>query len=397
MDISKRKKGAYIVVSLLLVGVVFGVGYLYGKSTVVCKVCKPETLNFSLFWDAYNKLQTNFISPETITDEKIMYGAIAGMTKSTGDPYTEFFDPEQAKMFKQDLLGSFDGIGVEIGIKKGQLTVVAPLNGTPGERAGLKSGDQIIKIDDKPSSEMSVDEAVRLIRGRKGTQVILSIFRDGWNDTEEFKITRDTIKVDAMDWEIIEDDIAHIRLHQFDQLLSNDFNQAAYSILQGPAEKIILDVRNNPGGYLDVAQEIAGWFLKPGQVVTIEDFGKGKEQQIFKAQGNGILADYPVVVLMNKGSASASEILAGALRDNRKVTLVGEKSFGKGSVQEVVGLQDNASFVKITIAKWLTPKGHSISEVGLDPDVKVEISDQDIEDNKDPQLQKAIEIVTGLR
>lgn len=402
---SKQNIFRYLILAVLLVAV-FGVGYVSGKNQIVCKACKPETIDFSLFWDAYNKLQGHFVNPEKISDQKVIYGSIAGMTKSLGDPYTEFFDPEQAKSFKQDLLGSFEGIGVEVGIKKGQLTIVAPLRGTPGEMAGLKSGDQIIKIDNKSASDMSVDEAVSIIRGKKGTQVTLTIFRDGWTEAKDIKITRGIIKVDSMDWELLastgevggeEGDIAYIRLHQFNQSLLADFKTASFSILKSPAKKIILDLRDNPGGYLDVAQEISGWFLKNGQIVTIEDFGKNKDQQQFKAEGNAAFVNYPTVVLINKGSASASEILAGALRDNRNIKLIGEKSFGKGSVQEVLTLQDNVSFVKITIAKWLTPKGQSISEVGLEPDVKIEASDDDIASKKDPQLQKAIEIIKGLK
>jgi carboxyl-terminal processing protease len=246
-----------------------------------------------------------------------------------GDPYTDFFDPKQAKSFRQDLLGSFDGIGVEIGIKKDQLTVIAPLKGTPGERAGLKAGDQIIKIDGKSASGMSTEEAVTLIRGRSQTAVTLTIFREGWSKAQDIKIIRETIKVHPVEWELKNGDVAYINIHQFDQALSNDFKKVTSEILASPAKKIILDLRNNPGGYLEVSQDVAGWFLKSGQVVTIEDFGKGKPQQEYKAEGNGALADYSMVVLINNGSASASEILAGALRDNRKVKLIGEKSFGK--------------------------------------------------------------------
>ena len=190
--------------------------------------------------------------------------------------------------------------------------------------------------------------------------------------------------------------IAYIQIFQFDESLSGNFKNEVYQILQSPAKKIILDLRNNPGGYLETAQEIAGYFLKKGQTVIIEDFGKGKEQKIYMSQGDGELVNYPIVVLINQGSASASEILAGTLRDNRNIKLIGEKSFGKGSVQEVVDLW-GGSFLKITIAKWLTPKGNSISEVGLDPDIKVEITDEDIEFDKDPQLDKALEIIEDLK
>jgi carboxyl-terminal processing protease len=354
-------------------------------------------VDFSLFWDAYNKLHQNFVNPDAIVDKKIVYGAIAGMAKSTGDPYTAFFDPQEAKVFEEDLAGSFDGIGIEVAVKKDQLTVVSPLKGTPSYNARIKSGDVIVKINGKNASDISTDQAVNMIRGKKGTDVTLTIFREGFKELKDFKITRDTIKINSIDWELKNEDVAVIHIHQFDQTLSADFKKAAFEIIKSPAKKIVLDVRDNPGGYLEVCQDIAGWFLQHGQLVTIEDFGKDKEKQEYRTQGNASFAKYPVVMLINKGSASASEILAGALRDNRGVTLIGEKSFGKGSVQEVLPLRDGLSLIKITIAKWLTPKGNSISEVGLSPDVAIPKTDADAQANKDPQLDKALEIVGGLK
>ncbi len=392
-----KKKVLYYATGILLLFVVFSAGFFTGKAQVACQVCKPETVDFSLFWDAYNKLQENFIDPKKIDDQKIIYGAISGMAKSLGDPYTDFFDPKQANAFKQDLSGAFDGIGVEIGIKKEQLIVIAPLKGTPGDKAGLKAGDQILQINKKSTFDISVDEAVNTIRGKKGTKVTLTIFREGWTDTKDIEIIRDTIKINSVEWELKEGNVAYIRISHFDQSLSFDFKKAAREILQGPAKKIVLDLRNNPGGYLEVGQEITGWFIKNGEIVTIEDFGAGKEKKQYLAEGNAALIDYPIVALINKGSASAAEILAGALRDNRGVQLIGEKSFGKGSVQEVITLQDGASFLKVTIAKWLTPKGTSISEVGLTPDVKVEAAGSDAKPGEDPQLQKALEIIKGLQ
>lgn len=382
---------------IVLVAGVFVGGIFVGKAQVVCKVCKPETVDFSLFWDAYDTLHQNFISPEKINDQSVIYGAISGMTQSLQDPYTAFFDPKHAKLFQEDLAGSFDGIGMEVAIKKDQLTVVAPLKGTPSDIAGIKPGDQIIKINGESTQDISTEEAVNLIRGKKGTSVTLTIFREGWRDTKDFTITRDTIKIPSIEWELKDGNVAYLHMYQFDQTLSSDFKKTAFEILKSPAKKIVLDLRNNPGGYLQVAQEIAGWFLTQGQVVVVEDFGKGKEKQVYKAEGNGNFANYPMVVLINKGSASASEILAGALRDNRNIKLIGEKSFGKGSVQEVIELQDGASFLKVTIAKWLTPKGSFISEVGLTPDIKVELTDDDIASKKDPQLQKALEIIKALQ
>lgn len=390
------KKIIYPVVLAICFVAVFTLGAWTGVTKIAYYVPQPGTIDFSLFWDAYNKLQQNFIDPSKITDQKIIYGAIQGMTNSLGDPYTDFFNPNQAQRFQQDLSGSFDGIGVEIGIKKDMLTVIAPLKGTPGEKAGLKSGDIIVEIEGKDTSNMTTDEAVSLIRGDKGTSVTLNIFREGWSSVKDIKIVRDTITVPDMKWSLKDDNVAYIQIFQFNNTLPSDFKTVALQILQSPAQKIILDLRDNPGGYLDVAQEIAGWFLKKGQTVTIEDFGKGKTQQTYKADGNSELANYPIVILINQGSASASEILSGALRDNRRVQLIGVKSFGKGSVQEVINLRDG-SFLKVTVAKWLTPKGNSISEVGLEPDIKIDITDKDVQQQKDPQLDKALEIVNNLK
>jgi len=375
---------------------VFGLGIWVGVAKIAYHVPQPGTIDFSLFWDAYNKLQQNFINPDKIDDQKVIYGAIKGMAETLGDPYTDFFDPEQAKRFQQDLSGSFEGIGVEVGLKKGLLTVIAPLDGTPGQKAGLKPGDIILKIKDKDTSSMTTEEAVSLIRGPKGTSVTLTVIRDTWDKSKDITITRDTIKIESMKWNLIEPDIAYIKINQFNESVSSDFKKAVIEISANPAKKIILDLRDDPGGYLEVAQDVAGWFLNNGQTVTIEDYGKNREQQIYKAEGTGIFTNYPMVVLINEGSASASEILAGALRDNRGIKLIGDKSFGKGSVQRVVDLKGGA-FLKITVAKWLTPKGNSISDVGLDPDVKISITEQDAELQKDPQMNKALEIIKKLK
>ena len=244
---------------------------------------------------------------------------------------------------------------------------------------------------------MTADEAVSLIRGQKGTAVTLTIVRDGLSSPKDIKIIRDTIKVPSVDLSFKDGgDVAYIQIYQFDGTLPDDFKTAALKILQSSAKKIILDLRGDPGGYLDSAQDIAGWFLQSGLTVTIEDYGKGRPQQTYKTDGNSELANYPMVVLINQGSASASEILAGSLRDNRKIELVGTKSFGKGCVQEPIDLP-GGSFLKITIANWLTPKGNSITDVGLTPDVKVDMTDSDIQQKKDPQLDKALEIVKDLK
>jgi carboxyl-terminal processing protease len=391
-----NKKIIYPAILAVCFVAVFCLGAWVGVAKIAYQVPQPGTIDFSLFWDAYNKLQKTYISPEKITNEKIIYGAINGMTNSLGDPYTSFFNPTQAQRFQQDLSGSFGGIGIEIAVKNNLLTVVAPIEGTPGQKAGLKSGDIIAKINGQDSTDMSADEAVDLIRGPQGTSVTLTILRDGWGAAKDIKIIRGIINVPLVKWSIKDNDVAYIKITQFDESLASDFQAAALKILQGPAKKIVLDLRDNPGGYLEMAQNVAGWFLKSGQTVTIEDFGKGKPQQTYSTNGNSSFANYPMVVLMNQGSASASEILAGALRDDRNVELIGTKSFGKGCVQKVVDLP-GGSFLKITIANWLTPKGSSITNVGLTPDVEVDLTDADIQAKKDPQLDKALEIINSLK
>lgn len=392
----KSKKFIYPVILVVLFVTIFGAGFFAGRNNIVCRTCKPENIDFSLFWEAYGKLKNNFVDQSKIDNQKIIYGAIEGMAKSLGDPYTTFFNPEEAKRFNDDLSGSFTGIGAEIGIKKDQLTIVAPLEGTPAQKAGLKSGDAVIKINNKNTTDMTTEEAVKLIRGEKGTEVTLTIFRKDWTKTKDIKIIRDTINVPSIKWELKDGDIAHISIYQFDQTLSGSFRKVAMEIFASPAKKIVLDLRNNPGGYLQTAQDLAGWFLEKGQTVTIENFGDKKEPVIYKTEGNSGLLSYPVIILLNQGSASASEILAGALKDNRGVKIVGEKSFGKGSVQTISELS-NGSMIKVTIAKWLTPKGNSISEVGIEPDVKIDITENDILQNKDPQLDKALEIIKAMK
>ena len=392
----KRKIIFIFLVGILIGGSFYG-GFFFGKSQ--CKICPPEEVDFSLFWEAFHKLQEKFVDKGKFDIEKIIYGAISGMVNSLEDPYTVFLKPEETKRFIEDVKGTFEGVGMEIDIKKGQLQVIAPLENTPAQKAGLRAGDKIIKIDDKPTTDMTLEEAINLIRGPKGTEVTLTVYREEWGKNKEFKIVRDVIVVPSLKWELKDTSegypIAYLKLYQFSEKASFDFRVAAIEILNSPAKKIILDLRNNPGGYLEVAQDIAGWFLKRGEIVAIEDLGEGKEQNLYKAQGNAALVEVPIVILINQGSASGSEILAGALRDNRGILLIGEKSFGKGSVQELERLSDGSS-LKITIAKWLTPKGESITDKGLEPDIKVEMTEEDYEAGRDPQLDKAIEIIKTL-
>ena len=380
---------------IIILGV-FGLGVWFGKGQVACDVCAPEDLDFSLFWETWRVIERKFVDKASINVQDMVYGAISGMVNSLGDPYTVFMEPDDTKRFIEDVKGSFEGVGMEVGIRNNQLTVIAPLEGTPAQKAGLRAGDAIVKVDGELTSDMTVDEAVNRIRGARGTEVVLTIFRKDWEEEREVKIVRGVIEVPSLKWELLADDnIAYLHLYHFTEKAAYDFRKAAIEILESPANKVVLDLRNNPGGYLEVAQDIAGWFLKSGEVVVIEDFGEGKEQKLYKAEGNGLLGSYSLVVIINEGSASGSEILAGALRDNLGVKLIGESSFGKGSVQELEKLKGGSS-LKITIAKWLTPKGELITDKGLEPDVKVEITEEDVAAEKDPQLDKAIEIIKEL-
>ena len=384
--------------AVIFVSFVFGfyLGIEQGISEGMLKISPVQDMDFSLFWETYHTLEEKFVEPDKIYDNsKLIYGAISGMVDSLEDPYTIFLDPKESKRFLDDVTGSFEGVGMEIGIRKGGLKVIAPLENTPAQKAGLRAGDDILKIDDVYTQDITIDEAVDLIRGTKDTEVVLTIFRKTWDRTKEIPITRGVIEIPSLKLEFIENNIAHLRLYHFSQKANYDFKEAAIEIMNSPTEKISLDLRNNPGGYLEIAQDIAGWFLEKGQVVTIEDFGQQKQSKEYKAEGNSKLLHYPIVILINQGSASGSEILAGALRDNRGVKLIGEKSYGKGSVQELKKLSDGSS-LKVTIAKWLTPNGDFITDIGLAPDIEIEITDEDYEQEKDPQLDKAIEILNKM-
>jgi carboxyl-terminal processing protease len=384
---SMRKKIIFGFLAAILIGGSFYGGFFYGK--LQCKICPPEDIDFSLFWETYHKLQEKFVDKSKIDPKQIIYGAISGMVKSLGDPYTVFLTPEEAKRFVEDVRGTFEGVGMEIGIKKGQLQVIAPLQGTPAFRAGLKAGDKILKINDTPTTDLTLEEAVSMIRGPKGTKVRLTVYREGWEKEKEIEIVRDVIEVPSLRWEE-KDGIIYIRIYQFSEKASFDFAKAAIEILRLPYNKIVLDLRDNPGGYLEVAQDIAGWFLEKGKTVVIEEFANGERKE-YKSEGPSYFSDYKIVVLINGGTASGAEILAGALRDNLGILLIGEKSFGKGSVQELERLREGS--LKITIAKWLTPSGKQISDVGLEPDEVVKIPEGE---EKDLQLERAIEILKNL-
>ena len=401
-----KKKLAAIAVVVVILGLSSFGSYYFGlqkglqdtKNIVIEGISGGEppegatTADFSVFWQAWDKLKKEHISGKEISDQNLVYGAIRGLTKSLDDPNTIFFDPEDYKKFNQDISGSFSGIGAEIGIRNDQLIVIAPLKGSPAEHVGLMAKDKILKIDDKETFDLNVDEAVKLIRGPEGTKVTLNILRNGWDKPKDFEIVREPIEIPTVDWSMKEGGIAYIQLYNFNANTDLAFYRAMVDIiLEKKAKGVILDLRNNPGGYLNVAVDLAGWVLGKGDVVAKERFADGNERS-FKAGGNETLKNIPMVILINGGSASASEILAGALKYNRGIKLIGEKSFGKGTVQELQELKDDSA-LKITVANWLLPDDSIIEKNGLTPDIEVKLTEEDINTDKDPQLDKAIEVL----
>ncbi len=405
----KKTEKYYLAPAIVILAIVIFIGgFSIGKNSVPeptlsdtiiinRELGQSEVIDFSLFWQVLKRIEGKYADKEKIDYKKILYGAISGMTNSLEDPYTVFMKPEKTKSFIESVEtgGNFEGVGMEIGIKGGILTVVAPLEGTPAMKAGIKAGDKILEIDNTSTNDLLLEEAVNLIRGEKGTEVVLTVSRKSFKKPEEISIIRDTIQIPIAKWEMKNDDIAYIKIYHFTGNLPDKFREIASKISAVGAEKIILDLRNNPGGYLEVAVDIASWFIPKGEIVSIEDFGNEETQKKHRSRGHKQLQDLSVVVLINKGSASASEIVAGALRDIRKIKLIGEKSFGKGSVQSLEKFRDGSS-LKVTVAKWLTPSGLSISDEGLIPDIEIELTDEDYNNDRDPQLNKAVEILNNL-
>jgi len=394
IGISVLAAGAVLLGSGFFLG--FRAGEKFPKTVAVKELTdtssgQPGSVDFGTFWQAWQSIDENYLKSKEVNSQDRVYGAIDGLVNSLGDPYSLFLSPKKNEKFQEDIQGNFGGIGAEIGVKKNQLLVIAPLKDTPASRAGLKAGDQILKINATSTEGMAVDEAVRLIRGPEKSEVTLVILRKGWDQPKDFKIVRGTIIVPTLDYSMKESNIAYVQLYSFNANAEQLFYRNAAKALSEGARGMILDLRDDPGGYLDVAVDLAGWFVPRGTLVVKEE-GRGGILQELKANGNAALAKFPVVVLINEGSASAAEILAGALRDDRGIKLVGEKSFGKGTVQELIPLRDN-SYLKLTIAHWVLPNGKILENGGLDPDIEVKRTDDDIKNKRDPQLDKAIEVL----
>ncbi|KKQ73582.1 MAG: Carboxyl-terminal protease [Berkelbacteria bacterium GW2011_GWB1_38_5] len=372
------------------------VGYLVGHKNIVFEknyspkvvnldLGRPKEVDFSIFWDAWKIVTEKYVGK--YDPQKLVYGAIKGMVEALGDPYSGFMEPGNSKQFLEDLSGEIQGIGAELSKKDSQLIIISPLSSSPAEKAGLKAKDQILKIDGQDTADMDLDTAISKIRGKAGTEVTLLIYRDGFTEPKEFKIKRDIIVIKSVKWEQ-KGEIGYIEISQFGEDTSALAIKAVNELKNKNLKAIILDLRNNPGGYLDVSVDVASLFMDGGVVVK-EQYKDGRIEEL-KTTQKGELSKIKVIVLVNEGTASASEIVAGALRDSRNATIIGKKTFGKGSVQELESLQQNAA-LRITVAKWLTPSGKTIDQEGIKPDIEVDLTEADMAAGKDPQLDRALE------
>ncbi len=418
----QRNKGVRYAVVLVLAGALFFAGVRFGETRgpAVEKITDlankeagmQEGTDFAPFWKAWAVLNEKYVGNATTSAQEKVWGAIEGLASSLNDPYTVFMPPEEKAMFESEIQGSFEGVGMEIDSRDGVIVVVAPLKGTPAAAAGLQPGDKIIKINDTVTAGMKTEQAVRQIRGKKGTAVRFTIIRNGKRAPFEVSVVRDIINIPTIDTEIKPaaggsgvatttaqggtgrfDGVFMIKLYNFSSVAPQMFRDALRDFVLSRADKLIIDLRGNPGGFLEVAVDIASFFLPAGEVVATEDHGGNGPNRVYRSRGYNAFNDkLKMAILINAGSASASEILAGALREHGKAKLVGVKTFGKGSVQELVDITPDTA-LKVTIARWLTPKGVSISANGLTPDVEVALSQEDIEKGRDPQLAKAIELL----
>ncbi|TAL19858.1 S41 family peptidase [Patescibacteria group bacterium] len=405
-----------LVGALLIILLGFGAGVLYGRasapvpgtgrlangnatsttaSTLIAEGAPPnlsKEVDFPLFWDIWKRIKERYVR-QPVTDADLFHGALEGMVASLDDPYSVYFSPKLADEFNKELEGTFEGIGAEIGIKNNRLVIVAPLPDTPASRAGLRAGDAIISIDEVSSAGMSVEQAVSKIRGKAGTKVSLNIIRNGKKDPFKVEVTREKIVVKSVRFETRTtkggSKIGWIQLRQFNDDTIPLLDQAARELLRDNPKGIVIDLRNNPGGYLESALNAVG-FWRQGTAVIEKKYNGEEESK--DASGKTQFKDLPTVVLVNQGSASGAEILAGALQDYGLAKIVGKKTFGKGSVQDYQELKDGGA-LKLTVAEWLTPKKRSINKEGIAPDIELDLTDEDANADRDPQLDKAYELI----
>ncbi len=394
----RTRRIAFFVLYIVVAGGLYFYGYLVGHgnlsygqgiipSIVNRDLGRPSNVDFNLFWRAYESLRQKYIG--TVDPQEFLYGAIRGSVASLNDPYTIFLTPEESKDFNQTLKGEFEGIGIEIALRGNKLTVIAPLDGSPAKTAGIRSGDVIVQINNERTDEMTLQDAVSKIRGKSGTSVELSIERPPEREIKKFTIVRNTVEIVPVKTDLKEK-VGIITISEFGEKTVGLVREGIQSLTRRGADRFILDLRDNPGGFLEGAIDVSSFFMSDG-VVVIEQDKAGKRDERGVSQ-RAIAARAPLIVLVNQGSASAAEIVAGALQDNGRAKIVGTQTFGKGSVQEFEDLPDGSS-LKVTVALWLTPKGNTINEKGITPDTVVERTNAQLDAGEDPQLEKALSLI----
>ena len=345
---------------------------------------------FAPFWQSWDLVHELYID-QPVDEELMMQGAIKGMMESLGDQHSSYMDPDQYRQANLPLEGSYEGIGAWVDGTRDYLTIVSPMPGSPAEEAGLLPGDQIIAIDGEDMTGIDGNLVIRKVLGPAGTSLTLTVYREGEGEPFDVTLKRAKIIVPALEYEMLDGDIGYIKLYNFSEKATQDFAAALEDLLEQEPAGLILDLRNNPGGERDSAVEITSQFIDEG-VIMYQEYGDGS-RDTFEAVKGGLAPDIPLVLLINEGSASGSEIVAGAIQDVERGILVGMVSFGKGSVQNWIPLADEQGMVRVTIARWLTPNGRTIHELGVVPDFEIEYTDKDFENEVDPQLEKAIELL----
>jgi len=393
--------------AVLALGLLGGYGFGVNRTeSVAVSAGQPEDVDLAPLWRAWEVIDEKFVpasvastsvvaTTTAVANQERVWGMVAGLAASLDDPYTFFLPPDENRQFAEDMSGRFEGVGMEIAVRDKMLVVVTPIKGTPAQRAGIRSGDRILKIDGKSTEALDADAASKMIRGPRGSQVALTMLRDGWTEPREIKVTREVINVPIIETEV-RDDVFIIKLMTFTANSPSLFRDALRAFVESGRAHLVLDLRGNPGGYLDAAVDIASWFLPTGSVVVTEDYAGNASNIVHRSRGYDVFNEnLKMVILVDRGSASASEILADALHHYKIARMVGTNTFGKGSVQELVEITPDTA-LKITVARWLGPGGVQIPLDGLKPDTEVKMSEEDFKAKRDPQLDKAIELVTGL-
>ncbi len=353
-----------------------------------------DSVDLSLFWLIWDEVANKYVNEEMVDENAMVYGAIGGMMDALDDPYTVFMNPDESEQFAASLDGTLEGIGAELTVEDDGLTIVSPLRDSPAEKAGLLPGDIIYKVDGNLTNEMTLFDAIMNIRGEKETLVTLTIIRDGVGDPFDVSIVRDSIDLESVSSEVLDGDIKYISVNQFSDDTIEEFNREISELILDEPEGLIIDLRYNGGGYLDIAVDMLS-FVLPSESEAVMLKERSSEDDVLYTNGNAKLLNVPLVVLVNEGSASASEIVAGAIQDHERGVVMGTQTFGKGTVQEVESFSDGSS-IRITIAKWFTPDGRSINKQGITPDIIVELTDADLENAYDRQLEEAARYLREL-